>query len=119
MIASQIKSFGGVDITPAKYKEITGRPLYPNTPKQIQGVAQTLIQSGIEMTKKSRYVKVPKWFLQISLKNTFELKVAHYKISVNAMHSSKYKFEIFCSQYNVTPTRKNKWKFNKTIKNYE
>lgn len=119
IIASQIRSFGGVDVTPSQYKKITGRPLYPNSPKKIQGVTQSLTQTGANMTKKSRYIKIPEWYLQIPLKNTFELKVAHYKISVNAMNSSKYKFEVFCSQYNVTPSRKNKWKFNKLIKNYE
>ena len=115
IIASQIRSFGGVDITPSQYREITGRSLYPSSPKKIQGVTQTLTKTGVNMTRKSRYIKVPEWFLRIPLKNTFELKVAHYKVSINGMNSSRYKFEVFCSQYNVTPTRKNKWKFNKIL----
>jgi hypothetical protein len=114
ILSSQKRTFGRFDLTAAKYRKITGKKLNKSTTR-ISNVSEALKKVDWDLSRNGRYVKVPKWFLEIPLKNTFALKVAHYYISIHNMGGKSYKFDVFCKKYKITPNRKNKHKFNKII----
>lgn len=114
ILTSQKLTFGRFELNGEQYRKITGKELRNSTQK-IQKVEKAIKSLNLKISKRD-YIHISKEYLKISLKNTFELKVMHYVNTVNSMGSQKYKFEIFCQQYDVKPTRQNKYKFNKIIK---
>lgn len=96
------------------YKKKTGSRL--NNFEEMKVKMIEAIESTESRVTKS-YIQFDPDILKIPTKNTFQLKVKHYVTT--KQHDSKkpaYTFEEFAGKYNVTITRKNKYKFNKIIK---
>lgn len=113
ILTSQKLTFGRFDLNGEQYKRITGKELRSSSEK-IQKVQRAIKSWNLKISKRE-YIHIPKEYLKIPLKNTFELKVMHYLYTVRSMGGKKHRFETFCKQYEVRPTRQNRYKFRKIV----
>ena len=114
LLGSRIRVSQTFDVKYSEYKSITGKRL--NNYKVVREKMLELHQ--IHPPSKS-YIHVPVSFFKIPLKNTFELKVAHYKITQDhdRGYSKKYRYDFdqFCKKYEIPNNKDSKYKFNQLI----
>lgn len=114
IIASRIRVSQTHDVKYSEYQSITGRRL--NNFQEIRG---KITEAHHKKPPSKSYLHVPLWFFKIPMKNTFELKVAHYKITQDhdRGYSKKYRYDFkqFCDKYEVKNNKDSRYKFNQLI----